>query len=85
MLQLLAGQPRDVNGQEAVFGQEEVILQPREEVLLQVDALEEARWVALFGAFRGYERGRWKVAAGIRPSELTLLHVRIHGSGITIH
>lgn len=73
----------DVLGKDLV-DKEEIHLKPNEKRTVYFEAPDAIRTVGILAAFRYYDRGQWKAAAGIQQNKTNVFNVRIKGTSVQL-
>lgn len=73
----------EVLGQELLHKQE-LILSPNEKRTVFFEASDKIRTIGIMAAFRNFDRGQWKTAAGIQKNKTNVLNVFVSGTDVNI-
>jgi type VI secretion system protein VasD len=73
----------EVLGRELLHKQE-LILRPNEKRTVFFETSDKIRTIGIMAAFRNYEQGRWKAAAGIQKNKTNVFNVFISGIDMNI-
>lgn len=68
----------------ALVHKREILLSPSEKRTVYLETSDETRTIGILAAFRNYDKGRWKVAAGVQENKTNVVNVFVSGTNIEI-